>query len=167
MHKNTIWIMTQKTERLNILKQIIELNRISTQEELLEILKQRGFNTTQATLSRDLKLLKVIKIPDIEYSYVYALPGNYSKKQVTGKQTNFSKLGFHSMVIEGNLSVIKTKSGYANSFASIVDELEIPGVLGTIAGNDTILMVLKKDLKYSDLKNSLIIGIPELKDYLK
>ena len=158
--------MTKKFNRLSVLKQIIEFNRIGKQEDLLNILKQRGFALTQATLSRDLKELKVSKMPDAEHGYVYALPNPVMRKKMASNVT-YSSLGFQSINVSGNIAVIKTKSGYANSFATIIDELYLSEILGTLAGNDTILLIFKEGASFNELKKSLIVNIPELKEFIK
>lgn len=158
--------MSEKLERQATLKQIIELNRIGKQEDLLNILKQRGYNLTQATLSRDLKELKIGKIPDLDHGYVYALPNANIRRRII-KSDEFSRLGFRSIEVSGNIAVIKTKSGYANSFATIIDELYLPEIIGTLAGNDTILLIIKEGSSFYELKKALVLNIPELKKFIK
>ena len=158
--------MSNKLKRLSILKQIIEFNRIGKQEDLLNILKHRGFALTQATLSRDLKELKVSKMPDTEQGYVYALPNPALRRRLATDVT-YSNLGFQSIDISGNVAVIKTKSGYANSFATIIDEFYLTEIIGTLAGNDTILLILKESASFKELKKALILNIPELKEFIK
>ncbi len=157
--------MAEKLKRLSILKQVIELNRIGKQEDLLNILKHRGFALTQATLSRDLKELKVSKMPDVEHGYVYSLPGPMLRRRMASKLT-YSNLGFQSINVSGNIAVIKTKSGYANSFATIIDELFLSEIIGTLAGNDTILLVIKEGSNFKELKKALIVNIPDLKEFI-
>jgi transcriptional regulator of arginine metabolism len=158
--------MSEKLKRQATLKQIIELNRIGKQDDLLNILKQRGFDVTQATLSRDLKELKIGKIPDFDHGYVYALPNANIRRKMTSPD-EFSNLGFRSIEASGNIAVVKTKSGYANSFATIIDELFLPEIIGTLAGNDTILLIMKENVSFQELKNALILNIPELKEFIK
>ncbi|MEN8121528.1 MAG: hypothetical protein ABFS35_14340 [Bacteroidota bacterium] len=157
--------MAIKLDRLLVLKKVIEHNRIGKQEDLLNILKQRGFALTQATLSRDLKELKVSKIPDVEHGYVYALPNPVNRRM--SSNTIYSNLGFQSIDVSDNIAVIKTKLGYAKSFATIIDELYLTEILGTLAGDDTILLVLKEENSFHELKQSLIVNIPELKEFIK
>ena len=158
--------MAIKLDRLLVLKKVIELNRIGKQEDLLNILKQRGFALTQATLSRDLKELKVSKIPDAEHGYVYALPNPVLRKRMASNVT-YSNLGFQSIDVSGNIAVIKTKSGYANSFATIIDEFFLTEIIGTLAGNDTIFLTIKEGSSFQELKKALIVNIPELKEFIK
>ena len=158
--------MTIKLDRLLVLKKVIELNRIGKQEDLLNILKQRGFALTQATLSRDLKELKVSKIPDTEQGYVYALPNPVMRKRMASNAT-YSNLGFQSIDVSDNIAVIKTKSGYANSFATIIDEFFLTEIIGTLAGNDTIFLTIKEGSSFQELKKALIVNIPELRAFIK
>jgi len=158
--------MSEKLERLLVLKKVIELNRIGKQEDLLNIVKQRGFALTQATLSRDLKELKVSKIPDAEQGYVYALPNAAMRKRMVSN-ISYSNLGFQSIDVSGNIAVIKTKSGYANSFATIIDEFFLSEIIGTLAGNDTIFLTIKEGSNFQELKKALIVNIPELKEFIK
>ncbi|OQY03771.1 MAG: hypothetical protein B6I20_04300 [Bacteroidetes bacterium 4572_117] len=158
--------MSEKINRLLVLKQIITLNRIGKQDDLLNILKQRGFALTQATLSRDLKELKVSKTPDAEHGYIYSLPSHSMRKRMASN-VSYSNLGFQSIDVSGNIAVIKTKSGYANSFATIIDEFFLSEIIGTLAGNDTIFLTIKEGSSFQELKKALIVNIPELKEFIK
>ncbi|MDC7126185.1 MAG: arginine repressor [Spirochaetales bacterium] len=145
-----------KIERMETIKEIIHENRIRSQEQLLSELLKKGCDVTQATLSRDLKQLKVAKISDGADGYTYSIPG-YSKtiqqNVVSTVFLNDLKRGFLSIVSSGNISVIKTIAGHANSVASAIDNVNIPGILGTVAGDDTIFIVLAEDAKHSDIEN--------------
>jgi transcriptional regulator of arginine metabolism len=158
--------MATKIKRLLFLKEITKQNKIENQKELSIILKNNGFNITQATLSRDLKELKVSKILNSENKYIYILSDVWQK---TPKQKikKYSSLGFYSIAVSKNIAVIKTKSGYANSFASKIDELALPEILGTVAGDDSIILVINADFTFVELKKSLIVNIPELKNFIK
>jgi transcriptional regulator of arginine metabolism len=157
--------MSGKTKRLLIIKKIISSMKIGTQEELLSILSEKGYLLTQATLSRDLKFLKIGKVSDVEKGYIYFLPD--SKEKLTTKITGISNdsfpiYGFISLKFSNNLGVIRTKAGYANSIASYIDAKAPYEILGTIAGDDTILLIPTEGIKPKDVKNSLIMIIPEL-----
>ncbi len=157
--------MSTKTRRLLAIKNIISSMKISTQEELLSILSEKGFSLTQATLSRDLKTLKVGKIADPEKGYVYFLPEAKDKNQsnsISGSKDNFPVNGFISLRFSNNLGVIRTKSGYASSIASLIDSHAPYEILGTLAGDDTILIIPVEDATPQDIKNALIIIMPEL-----
>jgi transcriptional regulator of arginine metabolism len=156
--------MSSKTKRLLAIKKIIGTMKIGSQEELLKTLNEKGFLLTQATLSRDLKFLKVGKISDFEKGYIYFFPdGNEPpmKKSVDTKE-NFPVNGFISIKFSHNLGVIRTKAGYASGIASLIDNSFLYEILGTIAGDDTILVIPVEGVKPQDVKNALAIIMPEL-----
>ena len=153
--------MGNKTNRLLIIKDIIANNKISSQEELLSILVAKGLNYTQATLSRDLKFLKVNKISDQEKGYIYELPEKYRSSEVA---ESYAAQGFVSLKFAKNLCVIKTLPGYANSIASLIDKSNPFEIIGTIAGDDTILLIPHDKVSEKDVINAIILIIPELKD---
>lgn len=168
MHIKCITIlktMSTKTRRLLAIKNIISSMKISTQEELLNILIEKGFTLTQATLSRDLKILKVGKIADSDKGYAYFLPENKDKEQsdvLISSKDNFPVNGFISLRFSHNFGVIRTKSGYASSIASLIDSHAPYEILGTLAGDDTILIIPVEDASPQDIKNALIVIMPEL-----
>lgn len=133
--------MYSKEDRLIAIKKAIRNHRISSQEELLNLLKKDGFDVTQATLSRDIKQLKVVKSPDIEGNYVYILPSenNYARKYYSG--TNQIPYGSASIEFSGQLAVLKTRPGHASGLAAEIDSRAQHEILGTIAGDDTILII--------------------------
>jgi len=139
--------------------------KVGTQDELLSILNEKGHKLTQATLSRDLKLLKIGKVSDAKKGYVYFLQDsseNRITKENNNAENNFPINGFISLKFSNNLGVIRTKAGYANSIASFIDNHEPYEILGTIAGDDTILIIPQEGAKPKDIKNALILIIPEL-----
>jgi transcriptional regulator of arginine metabolism len=154
--------MGNRTERLLVIKEMISNQKISSQEELLSLLEARGLNYTQATLSRDLKFLKVNKISDPEKGYIYELPNQH----ISGSDpaVTFASRGFISISFANHLGVIKTIPGYANSLASLIDKNSPFEILGTIAGDDTILIIPHENVSENDVKNALVLIIPELKD---
>lgn len=159
-----IFIMSGKTKRLLAIKKIINSVKVSTQEELLSVLAEKGFALTQATLSRDLKFLKVGKISDPEKGYIYFLPEGTESPAIKPHSTkdNFPVNGFISLKFSNNLGVIRTKSGYASSIASLIDSNAPYEILGTIAGDDTILLIPVEDVRPQDVKNALVVIMPEL-----
>ncbi len=159
--------MKNRTKRQLAIKQVILSSRISSQDELLRILKDQGFELTQATLSRDLKILKVAKVSDKELGYVYIIPeGVNIESQRENSRINFLADGFRDLQFSGNLAVIRTLPGYANSLAVVIDKAEPYEIIGTIAGDDTILLVMREGITHSDLINSLILVMPKLEDKL-
>lgn len=139
--------MKIKDRRLEAIKLIISSKEIGSQEELLEDLKKEGFLLTQATLSRDLKQLKVAKAASMNGHYVYVLPNETMYKRVhkpLPANEMMGTPGFQSIRFSRNIGVIRTRPGYASSIAYNIDNSDIPEILGTIAGDDTIIIVLKE-----------------------
>jgi transcriptional regulator of arginine metabolism len=158
--------MGNRTERLLAIKKIISMMKISSQEELLSLLDEQGLNYTQATLSRDLKFLKVNKIADPEKGYVYKLPDKNINLE-NDIAESYAAQGFVSIQFANNLGVIKTMPGYASSIASLIDKANPFEIVGTIAGDDTILIIPHDNVSEKDVINTLILIIPELKDKIK
>ena len=155
--------MKIKTQRLHVIRQLISDHKVGSQEELLNLLEQEGFSTTQATLSRDLKALKVAKRPDIEGGYAYVLPEDNHDKEEGENGEVFPVSGLESIEFSGNMAVIKTRPGFANSIASVIDSHGPYEVLGTIAGDDTILLISKEGVSRPDVINALSLFMPGLK----
>lgn len=143
-----------KSRRHAILLEIIQEYDIDTQEELIEKLKQKDFNVTQATVSRDIKELKLIKVPVGNGKYKY-ISGN---KTGLGTLSNFDTL-FKTAVISvdfaQNMIVLKTTSGMAQGVCAALDSIEWEGILGTIAGDDTIFIVASTGSKAAALTSEL------------
>lgn len=157
--------MKNKTSRLDSIKMIISSKEIGSQEELLQELAKEGFQLTQATLSRDLKQLKVAKAASMNGNYVYVLPNNTMYKRMTEPHSASEMLrhnGFMSIEFSSNLAVIRTRPGYASSLAYDIDNNNFPEILGTIAGDDTIILVLSEGSSRSSIKNALSHIIPNI-----
>ncbi len=165
MYKNSQ--MKVKNSRMEALKLLISSQELGSQEEVLKALSKEGFKLTQATLSRDLKQLKVAKAASMNGKYVYVLPNETMYKRASGVQSTAEMLqttGFVSISFSGNMAVIKTRPGYASSIAYNIDNSDIPEILGTIAGDDTIFIVKKEDTNKEDLINSLSTIIPNIEN---
>ncbi len=156
--------MKNRIERQSVIRKIILNGDVQSQEELLVKLKQNGFDLTQATLSRDLKLLQVGKVPHPTKGYVYMIPGA-EKAENTQEQArvNFLADGFKDLQFSGNLAVLRTIPGYASSIAAVIDKAATWEILGTVAGDDTILVILREGISKLDLINALINVMPNLK----
>ncbi len=155
--------MKVKTSRLETLKVLISSMELSSQEEVLRALKKEGFTLTQATLSRDLKQLKVAKAASMSGKYVYVLPNDTMYRRVSTPKKASEMLatsGFVSINFSGNVGVIKTRPGYASSIAYNIDNSDIPEILGTIAGDDTILIILREGSDTNEITQSLDSIIP-------
>ncbi|MCF0160057.1 MAG: arginine repressor [Bacteroidaceae bacterium] len=156
--------MKNKNRRLDAIKVIISTKEIGSQEELRIELEKEGFALTQATLSRDLKQLKVAKAATIGGKYVYVLPNNTLYKRVNTPwldDTNSPRdVGFRSIVFSNNIAVIKTRPGYASSLAYDIDDLGLDEVCGTIAGDDTLMIILKEKVSRVQVIHALSTLIP-------
>ncbi|HAH22604.1 MAG TPA: ArgR family transcriptional regulator [Prolixibacteraceae bacterium] len=159
--------MKNRTKRQLAIKQAILHGRISSQDELLHLMKDQGFELTQATLSRDLKILKVAKVSDQALGYVYVIPEGLNNENIReNTRINFLADGFRDLQFSGNLAVMRTMPGYASSLAAVIDNAEPYEIIGTIAGDDTILIIMREGITHSDLINSLILVMPKLEDKL-
>ncbi len=157
--------MKSKKDRLDTLRMIISSQEMGSQEELLEALKAEGYVVTQATLSRDLKQMKVAKAATMSGSYVYVLPNVTMYKRVSTPAQIKEMMqvpGFLSIHFSGNMGVIKTRPGYASSIAYNIDNSDIPYIIGTIAGDDTIFIVIKEGSTEKDVVSALRAVVPNL-----
>lgn len=148
--------MNARDKRLLTIKRIIETERIGSQEELLTKLKEQGVDITQSTLSRDIKTLHIAKLPDRDKSYIYVLSSAIIDDQSAGRTAslniadNITELDF-----SGNICVVKTKPGYANAVTVLIDGKNFNEILGTVAGDDTILIVMREGITRQALIKSL------------
>ena len=158
--------MKSKNNRLDAIKMIISSKEVGSQDELLQELLKEGYSLTQATLSRDLKQLKVAKAASMNGNYVYVLPNNTMYKRMTEQHSATDMLRFNGVIsleFSGNLAVIKTRPGYASSVAYDIDTHNFNEILGTIAGDDTILLVLREGCSRTSVLSSLSLIIPNVK----
>jgi transcriptional regulator of arginine metabolism len=154
-----------KKDRLDKIKEIIVSFNISSQDELLNVLKTSGFDLTQATLSRDLKQLKVAKIPTVS-GYRYSLSSkvvDYGRTKSSAKVTNRIPGGIVSIDFSGALGVIKTSPGFASALAWSIDNYADNRILGTIAGDDTIFLALNEKSSRKEVMSLLTELFPEIK----
>jgi len=133
--------MSRNIRQSKILE-LIAKYEIDTQDDLSSELKKAGFTVTQATVSRDIKELGLVKVQSGE-AYKYAVPAETAG--VSAKIINMFRESVISIDGANNLIVIKTMPGSANAAALLVDKLNINGVMGCIAGDDTVLVILKTD----------------------
>lgn len=145
--------MKNRKRRVELIVDLIKNNCISSQEELSKLLSENGFNVTQATLSRDLKMLKTTKVPTDRGTYMYILPDNNSVKDklLASEQTSLSphyQAGFISLEFSENIAIIKTRNGYAQGLAYDIDMSRTPEIVGTLAGTDTIMAVLRPGIDH-------------------
>lgn len=158
--------MKVKNDRLEAIRLIISSQQMGSQEELLNALQKEGFTLTQATLSRDLKQLKVAKAATMSGTYVYVLPNEAMYKRVsniTNIREMMQRSGFISANFSSNMCVVKTRPGYASPLAWHIDNCNLPEILGTIAGDDTIFIVMREDCTRQQLIDALNEKLPNMK----
>lgn len=131
-----------KTERQNVILQLLRDQVIRTQEELAEALKQLGFSVTQATVSRDMKEMHLIKVPAQEGGYRYAEPEK-GAVSLNERLTRLLRDCVISAEAAGQLIVVKTMSGAAGTAAEALDTLEMKDIMGSIAGDNTIFLAAR------------------------
>ena len=152
---------------MEALKMLISSQELCSQEEVLQALEKEGFKLTQATLSRDLKQLKVAKAASMNGKYVYVLPNDTMYKRVTTPKSAREMMlisGFLSIHFTGNIGVIKTRPGYASSIAYNIDSGDMPDILGTIAGDDTIFIAIKEGVRQEQVIEELSYVVEGLKN---
>jgi transcriptional regulator of arginine metabolism len=150
--------MKVKNDRLEALRLIISSQQMGSQDELLKALQNEGFKLTQATLSRDLKQLKVAKAATMGGSYVYVLPNDALYKRVPSTTSIREMMQMSSSIsinFSGNMAVIKTHTGYASALAWNIDHSNLPQILGTVAGGDTIFIVIKEGISHQEVIKAL------------
>ena len=131
-----------KTNRQSKIIEIIQKNEVETQDELSALLEKDGFRVTQATVSRDIRELKLTKIPTAsgrqKYAVITDAPENLSKKY-----ERVLREGFLSMDMAQNILVIKTVSGMASAVCAAIDAMKMREIVGCIAGDDTIMCAIR------------------------
>ena len=160
--------MKLKSDRIEVLKMLISSNDLGSQEEVLEALAKEGFQVTQATLSRDFKQLKVAKAASMNGKYVYVLPNETMYKRVASPRLASEMLripGYRSINFSGNMGVIRTRPGYASSIAYNIDNSHIDEILGTIAGDDTIFIVIKEGATQEQIIKGLSGIVPGMEEF--
>jgi transcriptional regulator of arginine metabolism len=156
----------QKTKRLLAIEKIIRESRITTQEELLKRLKGKGISCTQATLSRNLRQLGVGRIPDGSGGYRYSLPD--FPRPSTDSPVMLNIVPVIQDIIEAKgMLVIRTLPGNANNTALYIDNAGRYEIAGTIAGDDTILLIPRDGITSHQLHSCLEIVLPGLHSQLK
>lgn len=146
--------MKNRSERLLQIRKLINSERIASQDELLSLLKVKGFSMTQATLSRDLKYLRVSKIHDDEKGYIYFLADSEPPQAFT-PWSGFLVEGFQSLESAQGLLIMKTLPGYASSIASALDSMNLVEIAGTVAGDDTIIIIPRDGARKEDIQEQL------------
>lgn len=132
-----------KAQRQGKILDIVRERKVETQEELASALRAAGFDVTQATVSRDIKELSLIKIPGEDNTSYYASPDEQVMRRGDDRLRRLVKLSLSDINSSENLIIIKTPPGEAQGMASAIDHAHWQEIIGTVAGDDTILIVVK------------------------
>ena len=144
-----------KNDRQTILLEIIEQQAVETQEQLLRLLAERGVKCTQATVSRDIKQLHLVKEPTGHGRYRYAVSVQKTKLNFADRLRTIFREGVLSVDYAQNLVVIKTMPGLANGAAAALDGMEVPYLVGSLAGDDTVLLVLRDNAAAAEFADEI------------
>jgi transcriptional regulator of arginine metabolism len=156
----------QKVSRMLTIEKIIEKEEISSQEELVKKLKREGIICTQATLSRNLRQLGVMRVPNGRGGYRYSLSGNQKQNIQQASPLNIIAV-IRSMIDANSMIVMKTRPGYANSIAVMIDGADRFEIAGTIAGDDTLLIIPRDNVHAHHLHNCLEMILPGLHEQIR
>lgn len=132
----------KKKERHRLLQQIVQEKTIQRQEDFVDELKDRGYDVTQATISRDIKELQLIKVPEPSGGYRYSLSPETSY-DYTRKIENFMQDSFVAIDSQNEFVIIKTIPGNAYALGTLIDNAEYNEVFGSISGDDKVLVICK------------------------
>ena len=132
-----------KNNRQTMILDIIAKENVETQEQLLEHLRQRGITSTQATISRDIKQLHLVKEPAGHGAYKYAVSNTRARLNVADKLRTIFHESITSVESAQNIVVFKTLSGLAGGACEALDHMDVNGMLGTLAGENTVFVVMK------------------------
>ncbi len=139
-----------KFKRHNTILRLISENDVETQQQLAEMLVKEGFPATQATVSRDIKELNIIKVHDHDEHYKYAVAKTEGQTSDTSKFHTIFRESVLSIDYAVNTVVIRTLTGSASAAAAAIDSMHLPNVVGTLAGDDTIFIVMRSQVKAQD-----------------
>ncbi|MDL4841600.1 transcriptional regulator AhrC/ArgR [Aquibacillus rhizosphaerae] len=144
-----------KGQRHIKIRELITDNEIETQDDLVEELRNLGYNVTQATVSRDIKELHLVKVPMIDGRYKYSLPADQRFNPLE-KLRRLMMDAFVRIDTAGHFIVLKTLPGNANALGALIDNLDWNEIIGTICGDDTILIICREEGDNERIKEQLL-----------
>lgn len=144
-----------KSDRLAKILELIDENEIDTQEELLRRLKEAGFDVTQATVSRDMKELRLVKVLSHNGKYRYSANMQQPKADMSFKFHAIFSQSVQSVDYAGNIVAVKCFTGMANAACAALDSIHWNGVVGTLAGDDTIFVLMRTGERAAELVEEL------------
>lgn len=134
-----------KKKRHELILQLIQDNAITTQDELLALLRQNGFPVTQATVSRDIKELQLVKVSTKNGPTKYSASHRETQSNHAGKFYSIFSQSVISVDFAGNMCVVKCYAGTANAAGAAIDSMQMPEVVGTLAGDDTLFVLCRNE----------------------
>lgn len=134
-----------KSHRQSKVKEIVERLIIRTQDELADALRGEGIDVTQATVSRDIKEMMLVKVPTGDGGYRYAFPSEHNVSVSVARLEKTFQDSVLSVNSSGNIIVLRTLPGTAQAVAYVLDNVRWPEIIGTVAGDDTIFLVIKPE----------------------
>ncbi len=144
-----------KGQRHMRIRELVTNNEIETQDDLVDRLKQAGYNVTQATVSRDIKELHLVKVPLQDGRYKYSLPADQRFNPLQKLQRALAD-SFVSIDGVAHFLMLKSLPGNGNAIAVLIDHLEWPEILGTLSGDDTILIICRREDEREMIKERII-----------
>ena len=149
-----------KSHRQEIIRSLITGRCIQSQDELQKLLSQQGIDVTQATLSRDLREMGLVKAHDSESGiYCYQEAGRGKVLPIAPSRNRFTLETIKSVEFSGNQGIVKTYPGFAGAVASVIDDNVHSGIMGTLAGDDVVLMILREGACVEDLVREISLYI--------
>lgn len=151
-----------KKDRQAKIREIVTNYKIETQDELIKKLSESGYTATQATMSRDIRELKLTKVSDSKNGYYYVFPGTLETRDINRLNTALTHL-IISVDNAMNITVIKTHAGMAQAVATGIDNIKSDDILGCVAGDDTIIIVARTPEIAQDIGAKIKIMMAEAK----
>ena len=145
--------MTTKFERQGAILRLVEERHLSTQAELADALRDTGIETVQATVSRDIAQLGLVKVRNGDGRLIYALPGAADLRRLEQLGSALRSWA-QAMTPTGNLLVIQTPRGFAAALADAIDDAALPEVAGTVAGDNTIFVAVREGTTSTELEEA-------------
>lgn len=153
--------MGNKAERLNLIRRIVGEELIGSQDDLIKRLAEHGVQATQSTLSRDFKEINISKMPHPEKGYIYVLSEKLGS-EIVANIANISEAVL-SIKFSHNIAIVVTKSGYASAISVIIDARKSKDIIGTVAGDNNIIMILHEEATHEGVLEQMQQLFPSLR----
>lgn len=144
-----------KSKRHQKILELIESNAVDTQEELLRLLRENGYEVTQATVSRDIKELRLVKTAANDGKYQYSVSASKPRQDMSSQFYTFFNKSVYSVDHCKNFVVVKCHTGMANAVCEMLDAMEIKGIVGTLSGDNTFFVMMREDQLAEELAEEL------------